>query len=219
MPAIKNKTNFSPKGQQLLDLYNQMADSGYMTSSGRKIEAAYNDFELVKFKQAVSEQFDKYEIKSVLDYGCGGSDWENQQIFNGQSAKKYFDLDHIYRYEPARDIDERTTADAVVCFDVMEHIFVSDVPNVLRDILSCASTLAVINVACYRAAALLPNGENAHITQRPPHWWKGMVDAVSIEFPHVSVFLLCSTAYDNADAFPVFCDAVRQADPCFEIGY
>jgi hypothetical protein len=219
MQAIKNKTNFSLKGQQLLNLYSQMANKGYMTSSGQNIENAYNDFELVKFKQVVSEQFNKYEIKSVLDYGCGGSDWENQQIFSGQSAKKYFDLDHIYRYEPARGIDERVIADAVVCFDVMEHIFISDVPNVLRDIFSYASSLAVINVACYRAAALLPNGENAHITQRPPHWWKGMVDAVSIEFPHVSVFLLCSTAYDNAAAFPVFCDAVRQADPCFEVSY
>ena len=68
-----------------------MADSGNTTTSGHKIDAAYNDFELVKFKQAVSERFGKYEIKLVVDCGCGGSDWENQQIFNGQSAKKYFD--------------------------------------------------------------------------------------------------------------------------------
>ena len=182
MQAIKNKPNFSSKGQQLLDLYSQMANDGYMTSGGQKIENAYNDFELVKFKQAVSEQFSKYEIKSVLDYGCGGSDWKNQKIFNGQSAKKYFDLDHIYRYEPARDIDERTTADAVVCFDVMEHIFISDVPNVLRDMLSCASTLAVINVACYRAAALLPNGENAHITQRT------IFKLIAVYFTHKYIF-------------------------------
>ena len=219
MQGNSNNPEFSPKGQQLLDLYNQMANSGLTTRSGQKVESAYNDFELVKFKNAVLEQFANYGVKSVLDYGCGGSDWENHNIFNGQSAKEYFNLDRIHRYEPARDIDERTIADAVVCFDVMEHIFISDVPNVLRDILSYSSTLAVINVACYGAEALLPNGENAHITLRPPHWWKGMVDAVSIEFPHVSVFLLCSTAFSEVDAFPVFCDAVRQADPCFEVGY
>ena len=68
-----------------------MADSGYTIISGHKIDAAYNDFALVKFKQAVSERFGKYEIKLIVDYGCDGSDWENQQIFNGQSAKKYFD--------------------------------------------------------------------------------------------------------------------------------
>ena len=28
-----------------------------------------------------------------------------------------------------------------------------------------------INVACYNAAALLPNGENAHVTVRAPSWW------------------------------------------------
>ena len=129
MQAIKNKPNFSSKGQQLLNLYSQMANTGYMTSSGHKIEAAYNEFELVKFKQAASEQFGNYEIKSVLEYDCGGSDWENQRIFRCQSAKKYFNLDDIYRYEPARGIDDRAMADAVVCFDVMKHIFISDVPN------------------------------------------------------------------------------------------
>lgn len=210
---------FSAKGTKLIELYSQMVAEGYDTRSGDRIKSTYNDFELVKFKNVVCEHFKAYEVKSVLDYGCGGSDWENQKIFNGKSAIDYFGLTKAFRYEPARNLDERQAADAVICFDVMEHVFISDAPNVLRDILSYASKLAVINVACYPANALLPNGENAHITQRPPHWWKGLVDAVSIEFPHVSVSLFCSTAYNKAEAFPIFCDAVRQADPCFEIRY
>ncbi len=48
----------------------------------------------------------------------------------------------------------------------------SDVPAVLRDILSLADRLVVLNVACYKANALLPNGENAYITARHPFWWK-----------------------------------------------
>ena len=28
-----------------------------------------------------------------------------------------------------------------------------------------------LNVGCYSAAALLPNGKNAHINIQPPEWW------------------------------------------------
>jgi len=51
------------------------------------------------------------------------------------------------------------------------------VPKVVSELFSLAKKLLIINVACYEAAALLPNGENAHITTRNAHWWKGVIDA------------------------------------------
>ena len=57
-------------------------------------------------------------------------------------------------------------------FDVLEHIFISDIPYVIHDVFSYSKKLVIINVACYEASALLPNGENTHITVRPPLWWK-----------------------------------------------
>lgn len=219
MPNCLNNPTFSPKGLQLIDMYRNMAEHGYETRSGRKIDAAYNDFELVKFRHIVKTQFDKSKIKTVLDYGCGGSDWDEMPIFDGVSAREHFKLKQVKRYEPARNLDERCMSDAVVCFDVLEHIFVSDVPAVLRDILSHAKKLAVINVACYEASALLPNGENAHVTVRHPFWWKGMLDALCPEFPHVTTFLICSTAYNKAETFPIFSDKKRQSDQKFVVGY
>ena len=46
-------------------------------------------------------------------------------------------------------------------------IFISDIPTVLRDMFSYAKSLILINVACFPAAAKLPNGENAHCTLKP----------------------------------------------------
>jgi hypothetical protein len=142
----------------------------------------------------------------VLDYGCGGSDWRASgfDVPSNQSAIEYFKLQNAYGYEPARGIDERQCVDCVVSFDVLEHIFISDVTSVLRDIFSYASKLIVLNVACYPAAAKLPNGENAHITVRHPFWWKGMVDSISIEYPATSVFLIYSTGWRKSSAFPVW---------------
>jgi hypothetical protein len=142
----------------------------------------------------------------VLDYGCGGSDWlaSGFDVVSNLSAIQYFNLQKTYRYEPARNIDERQRVDCVVSFDVLEHIFVSDVPCVLRDMFSYAAKLIVLNVACYPAAAKLPNGENAHVTVRHPIWWKGMVDSISIEYPNTSVCLICSLEWRKSKAFPVW---------------
>ena len=64
--------------------------------------------------------------------------------------------------------------------------------------------MVVINIACYDSAAKLPNGENAHITVRDPMWWKGILDAVSIDFPSVNVLFLASPAYRAAQVFELW---------------
>jgi hypothetical protein len=197
---------FSPKGLKLIELYEQMADQGYERADGKKVESAYNDFELKKFRNHVSTYIKTPYIKTVLDYGCGGSNWDvpNFDPSNGQSAKEYFDLEKVFYYEPARDVDERQKVDCVVSFDVLEHIFISDVPAVLRDICLYAKQMVIINVACYDAAARLPNGENAHITVRKPQWWKGVLDVISIEYPHLNMVLFCSTGYNKVVNFNVW---------------
>ena len=120
------------------------------------------------------------------------------------SAKEYFGLEKCYRYEPARDIDERQKVDCVISFDVLEHIFVADVSNVIDEIFSYATKLVVLNIACYEAAALLPNGENAHITVRDPHWWKAQVDQIALRYPDISVLLITSPGYLKSEAFPIY---------------
>ena len=213
-----NDLSLSDKGQRLVDMYSQMAKHGYATNIGVDIKDPYNSFELRKIRDAIKNKFTQYDIGTVLDYGCGGSDWTAPGFANEISAIDFWPK-KVYRFEPAREIDERTSVDCVVCFDVLEHIFVSDVATVLRDIFSHAEKLVVLNVACYEANALLPNGENAHITVRNPHWWKGVLDLISVEFPSISVDLICSPKYDKMLAFPTFSDEQRQADDKFCILY
>lgn len=207
----------SDKGKALIKLYENMANEGYQRTDNTIISNAFSDFELRPFRGEIKPILAQYEIKSVLDYGCGGSNWEDLGFDDqtGMSAKQFFELEETLRYEPARGIDERRKVDCVVNFDVLEHVFISDVPVVIRDILSHASKLAVINVACYPAAAKLPNGENAHITVRPPFWWKGMIDCLAPEFPDVSIVLYCSKGYRQAGLFPIFSNEKWQASPTY----
>jgi len=197
---------FSNKGQELISMYEKMASEGYMRGNDEKVEVAFSDFELRPYRPQLLPIFNKFAVKTVLDYGCGGSDWcaEGFDQDSNQSAMEFFSLDKVFRYEPARDIDERQKVDCVVSFDVLEHIFIADVPSVLRDIFSYAEKLVALNVGCYPAAAILPNGENAHITIRNPHWWKGVIDSIAMDYPQITVFLICSTAYRKSSAFPLW---------------
>jgi hypothetical protein len=197
---------FGKKGKELLKMYEKMAREGYDRADHQRVDVAFSDFELRAYRSQILSIFNEYAIFTALDYGCGGSDWRASGFdeASNQSAMEYFKLQNAYQYEPARDIDERQRVDCVLSFDVLEHVFISDVPSVLRDMFSYASKLIILNVACYPAAARLPNGENAHITVRNPVWWKGMVDSISVEYPATSVCLICSTAWRKSSAFPVW---------------
>jgi len=210
---------FSKKGQELIEMYGTMARDGYDRVDQPSVKNVYNEFELRPYRGHILSVFEEHLISTVLDYGCGGSDWTTPDFDkeSGQSATDYFKLQQAYRYEPARDLDERQPVDCVVSFDVLEHVFIADVPAVLRDMFSYASKLLVLNVACYPASAKLPNGENAHITVREPSWWKGMVDSIAVEFPQVSVFLLCSTKWRTSSGFPIYSAGGWQESPTFVV--
>lgn len=214
-----SELKFSKKGEALIKLYEQMAREGYERTDQQRVETAFSDFELRAYKPQILAVLSDHAISTVLDYGCGGSDWEAGGFdeASGQSAVEFFKLQKAYRYEPARNIDERRLVDCVISFDVLEHVFVADVPSVLRDMFSCAGKLLILNVACYPAAARLPNGENAHITVRHPLWWKGMVDSISVEFPSVSILLIYSTGWRKSHAFPVWSANMWQAYDGFVI--
>jgi hypothetical protein len=191
----------SAKGAELIKLYEIMATEGYHKTDGKKVPAefTYNDFELKKFRNLCKEYFLSNKISTVLDYGGGGSDWNatNFDDTNAMSAKQFFNVESVSTFEPARGLKQKIISDAVSCFDVLEHIFIGDIPNILDELFSLATKLLVVNVACYKASALLPNGENAHITVRSPEWWKGAIDIVSSNYPNVQVLLICSTQFNK----------------------
>lgn len=195
---------FSAQGKQLLDFYTEMSREGYIRQSGEEITNAFSDFELRKFRAVAKTFFEQTEVTTVLDYGGGGSDWDLPGFDpeSGLSAREYFKLAKTQTYEPARGLFKSEMRDCVTCIDVLEHIFIADLPAVLNDIFRHAGKAIMLNIACYPAAAMLPNGENAHITVRDPLWWKGVIDVASIEFPKITVLLICSMSYSSGILFP-----------------
>lgn len=106
------------------------------------------------------------DVSRILDYGCG-----NSNLVDGIFPDK--DLIRE-RWDPA--IPKYSTRpepwkfDLVFCTDVMEHIPKENVLPTLRDIRD-ASKNALIVPHLGKAAQLLSNGKNSHVTQKPVKWW------------------------------------------------
>jgi len=198
----------SKKGNALIKLYQEMVAKGIDRVDGTRTEKekVYNAFQLRKFRHICKPQISNEKIKTVLDYGGGGSDWDAPgfEPETKQSAKQFFQIQRVHTFEPARGLIKKKKADCVVCMDVLEHIFIEDIPIVVNELFALSKKLLIVNVACYEAAALLPNGENAHITVRSADWWRGVFDVISSNYKNVEVFLICSNTFTSGVIFKSF---------------
>ena len=189
----KNPYPKSYKYDELIQIYSDIAIDGSYKKDGTFLAPSqvFGMSGQVKFKEILKTLFTKYNIKSLLDYGAGQGSWD-KKVDNNQSLKNYLNLDTVNYFEPARQLDKKIISECVVSFDVLEHVFISDIPWVIYDIFSYSSKLVIINAACYPAGKLLPNKENVHITVRKPFWWKGMIDGVANFFPNINYVVLAS---------------------------
>ncbi len=127
--------------------------------------------------------------KSLLDYGSGRANAHKQRpidLPSGESAenlKVYWGLDRITCYDPffsplSKLPSERF--DAVICTDVLQHCSEDDLDWVLTDIFDYAKRYVFITLACFPAKAKLENGDNYHVTAKPPEWWKPRIFAAAV---------------------------------------
>jgi len=114
-----------------------------------------------KYVEPVLNFAEKLKTRDILDYGCGKATLQKGLPFP------------IQNYDPCRlEYTRRPTpANLVVCTDVLEHIEIDCLKDVLDDITSLTLQVLFVNVACRPAKKFLPDGRNAHLIQETPNWW------------------------------------------------
>ncbi len=207
--------NYKPSKQYLenIEYYKKMHLEGYNLIDGRKRspQDAYDGKSTLIYATLIKEIIKKNNIKNILDYGCGKAFYyenkTNLYDINNQSLKQLWQVDiDLYDpcYEDRSNIEENKKYDLVLCIDVLEHIPQIDIDWVLNRLISKANKYLFINVACYPAIALLPNGENAHINLNNPDWWHKKILKLKKNNKFCKIICIC-TLKENGEVkyFPL----------------
>ncbi len=104
--------------------------------------------------------------KSLSDYGAGKCNLRRGLRENGMTDFEYFP------YDPAfPEYGEPKPADLVCCIDVLEHIEIEFLPNILQDLKQITRAVGFFSVHTGPAIKVLADGRNAHLIQQPSSWW------------------------------------------------
>ena len=125
---MKNPFPLSSKYEELIEIYKDIAKNGcyYHDGSYAPPNKVFGKSGQLKFKSLLKKYFAHYNIKTVLDYGGGQGSWDIK--VDNKKLIDYLELNQVVTFEPARNMNDKPLMDCVVSFDVLEHIFISDVP-------------------------------------------------------------------------------------------
>lgn len=132
----------------------------------------YGDSSTEEYLSIVAGVVKERKPVSILDYGCGRSDLAAHFWRDGERR--------IARYDPAigkYKVMPEGQFDMVLACDLMEHVPMASVEQILADIRSKSST-ALFAISTILARAKLPDGRNAHVTILSKAEWTRWVASV-----------------------------------------
>lgn len=184
----------SPRYRELLTLYCQLHDEGE-TRLGLPAEETFAGQSLTPHLAPIRALVRAQGARTLLDYGSGKGVLHRARplkLPGGEEAESlaaWWGLERTVCYDPAyppHAARPNETFDLVVCTDVLEHCPEEDLGWILGEIFGFARHAVYLCIACYPARKTLPNGENAHVTVRPPEWWQARLEAAAARRPGVA---------------------------------
>ena len=202
--SIYTRENPSPEYREMVEMYSTLHEQGAEKAERedhRPPEETFAGKMLVSHAPTIKGLIERTGSKSLLDYGAGkGRSYEVEGLeiagVKAASLQAYWGLDRVRCYDPGyAPFSELPTErfDAVISTDVLEHITEPDLPWILDEMFGYARCFVFANIACYPAKKVLPNGQNAHCTVRPPDWWRGVIHAVAMRHTEVSYHFSMAT--------------------------
>ena len=119
---------------------------------------------------------------SVLDYGTGKGKLVQRLRAELPAAIQ------VQGYDPAMpEFAQRPSkpVDILTCLDVLEHIEMTSIDAVLREIHALTRQFCYLVIDLQPAVKTLADGRNAHILLAPPEWWTSRLAQL---FPCITAF-------------------------------
>jgi hypothetical protein len=143
----------------LYDIYLEQAKEYH------KNDKIWQGITLTKYIPLINQIIKDKEIKTILDYGCGKAKHHPLKW----NATKYDPAVPEYQNKPTDKFD------LVISTDVLEHIPVDNLKDVIDEIFNYSKKWVFLSVCCRKANAILPNGYNAHATIESAKWWRELL--------------------------------------------
>jgi hypothetical protein len=182
-----SRSNPSPRYRELVALYSRMHAEGEH-SLGIPPERTFHGMSLTPQASRIRSLIRRTCALSILDYGSG----KGQQYVahcvdipgHGvqSNVQDYWDVDYVLCYDPGYPPYSKLPEgrfDGVIATDVLEHCPQEDLAWIVAEMFSFAEKFVFASIACYQARKRLPNGENAHCTIMPLHWWRALFEQAS----------------------------------------
>ena len=135
-----------------------------------------------KLPQCLDRMYEVNVCKSFLDYGTGKGkllEYIKENTNNPISIKGYDPAVQEFSEKPQGNYD------IVTCLDVLEHVELNSIDNVLAEIASLTNNFCYLVIDLQPAVKTLEDGRNAHILLAPPDWWH---NKISCYFSSYSTF-------------------------------
>jgi hypothetical protein len=191
----------SRQAGELVELYRQMHAGGpEIVAANPQDPEPFDGRSLRKHVERIGALIQRHKAVTVLDYGAGkASEYEPLAGADPSSAwrsKPEWPSVTVRCYDPGHPPFAELDAakhDGVISIDVVEHLAPFDVPWVLDEIATRARSFVYLVAACYPARKVLPDGQNAHSVQQPPHWWHSQMALAMRRYSQLDWVLVCET--------------------------
>ena len=179
LPVKFSRSNPSPRFTELTQLYMELHQWGDQLNQ-IPAEETFDGRSLMPHVLAVGQAVEEFQLKTLLDYGCGKAtlyDRAELETPDGKTLrglKEIWGVNEVTLYDPGYEPYSQLpsgTFNGVICSDVLEHCPEEDIDWIIDELFAFANKFLFCTIACYPAKKVLPNGENAHITLQKPGWW------------------------------------------------
>lgn len=151
---------------------------------------AFAGLTLARFSDQVCKSLRAFQINTVLDFGSGtGASWERDEGLEDlkKTVKVTLYDPGIPKYETLPD----GPFDAVIAYDVLEHIPEDEIDGTLRDIFSRATKLVLLSFCPRGSKKKLPStGGDVHVTQKDREWWERRISHANLAYGKPTVWFL-----------------------------
>lgn len=127
----------------------------------------------VRIPNEVIRCIEEYDIKSILDFGCG----KGTVV---EKLKETYPQIKIYGYDPGHETYNTlpNKVDMIFSEDVLEHIEPEKLDETLVDLANRCDKVMYHLIACHLSKKQLSDGRNAHLIVESPDWWEKKLEDV-----------------------------------------